>query len=364
MSEGSCNCGSQLANLDSRVTWLEHQIQRIEAEMTEIAQAIRDVGGFLGGKIDSTNSHLKIVQAEVAAVGVGIVAVKVSADKGFAETQKLQERQTSAMVQLDSVKTYTEAVALSNKAVAFSGEVDGRFNKAVEGVVLNRILYDKHFGAIHEEYGAKLRAIGSHIYAIWEQDFSRLEETARVPTSAYAQVSFEVDLQRLASRSAQLDQDLEMIRTQHLEPLVALEATFDRRVRESYALEGAREGDAYYVPAVVALTTDGADVTVDRRVVAQPDSAAGAMAELEPLGRAPLVAAYCASEEARERVRRDCRTRPMTDAEKAELMAAIGRLAERGLVSPRLAPGFIQYIGGVQISIVDGAVEDRTVACA
>lgn len=332
--------------------------------MANIAQAIREVGGYLGTKIDGTNNHLKVVQVEVAAVGAGLVAVKTSAEKGFAATQKLQERQTSAMVQLDSVKAYSEAVALSKKAVAFRDEVDGRFNKAVEGIVLNRVLYDKHFGVIHEEYASKMRAIGSHIYSIWEEDFSRLEDTARVPTSAYAQISFEVDLQRLASRSAQLDQDLEMIRTQHLEPLVALDTTFEQTMRDTYALEGARDGDAFLIPAIVALTADGGELIVDRRAVAPADPSAGEMAELEPLGRAPLTSAYCASPEALERVRSSCRTRPMTDAEKLELVAAIGRLAKRGLLSSRLAPGFIQYVGGSQISVVDGAFLEGEVAFA
>lgn len=346
------------------ISRLDDRIQVIEAEMADVAQAIRELGGHLGGKIDSTNNHLKVVQAEVVAVGAALLAVKTSTEDGFAATQRLQERQTNAMVQLDSVKTYTEAVALARKGASFGKEVDERFNKAVEGIVLNRVLYDKHFGAILQEFEEKVRAIGSHIYSIWEEDFSPLEKAARVPTSAYAEVSFEVDLQRLASRSAQLDQDLEMIRTQHLDPLVALDGNFVRTVRETYAIDGAVEGDAYFVPAVVVLTADAAEVTVDRCAVAPSDAAAGEIAELEPMGRAPAISAYCASPAARERVQRDCRTRPMTEAEKAQLVAAIKRLAERGLVSPRLVPGFVQYVGGVQMSMVDGALEGRGVAVA
>jgi len=332
--------------------------------MAEIADAIRAVGNHLGAKIDGTNNHLQVVEVEVAAAGAAILAFKSSTEKSFDETHQRQERQTSAMVQLDSVKMHTEALALSRKAASFSEEVGERFNKAVESVVLNRILYDKHFGAIQEEYAEKLRAIGSHIYSIWEEDFAPLEEKERVPTSAYAQISFEVDLQRLASRSAQLDQDLELIRTQHLEPLIALDTKFNATLRETFALDGVTPGDALYVPAVVTLTASGAEVAVDQRAVVTPAGAGSAVAVLEPLGRAPSLHAYCTSLEAQERVARECRTRAMTDGEKAELSAAIGRLAERGIVGPELAPGFIQYLAGVPLSIVDGFLTERTVTGA
>ncbi len=332
--------------------------------MADVARAIREIGVHLGSKIESTNDHLKVVQVEVVGVGAAIVALKSSTEKNFDQTQRLQERQTSAMVQLDSVKTYTEAVSLSAKAASFSQEVDQRFNKAVEGIVLNRILYDKHFGAIHEEHAEKLRTIGSHIYSIWAEDFSRLEETARVPTAAYAEVSFEVDLQRLASRSEQLDQDLDLIRTQHLEPLVALDSHFESTMRETFAFDDVSADSRLYIPAMVTLRADGAALEVDRRAVVSGDEAGGEIASLQPMGRAPTLDAACNSPEVLARVARACHVRPMTDEESGELTAAIGRLAERGLISPQLATGFVQFVQGVRMGIVDAAYEEGTVANA
>lgn len=345
-----CNCGPAIAALERRVS-------NIEAEMAAIAQAINQMTSILSRDINNVHGAVQTSNKELAAITIatGATAVTTKMLQGtveteFDESQKLQRTQTSAIVQLDSVRTYTDAVSLSNKSVAFTLEVDERFSKAVEGVVLNRILYDKHFGAIKDEYQSKIRTIGSHIYDIWEKDIAPAEEAAKVPAQVHQELAIEVDLQRLASRSSLLDSDLDLIRRQHLEPLVALDASFEKAVQEKYALDGKpAEGTQIVVPAAIAVYEQTVDAFIDCRV--------DPLGEIRAENRLPEHAKYCQSEEGKRRIRRAARVRPMTEDETSQLMAAMERLAERGLIDESLLGGYRKYLESTTLGIVVSSAE-------
>lgn len=346
----SCNCGPAIAALERRVS-------QIEAEMAAIAQAINQMTSVLSRDINNVHGAVQTSNKELAAITIatGATAVTTKLLQGtveteFDESQKLQRTQTSAIVQLDSVRTYTDAVSLANKTVAFTLEVDERFSKAVEGVVLNRILYDKHFGAIKDEYQSKVRTIGSHIYEIWEKDIAPSEEAAKVPAQVHQELAVEVDLQRLASRSSLLDSDLDLIRRQHLEPMVALDAGFEKSVQEQYAIAGKpAEGSAIVVPAAVAVYDHTVEAFVDCRV--------DPLGQIHGADRLPQHARYCQSDEGKNRIRRAVRVRPMTEEETVRLAAAMERLAGRGIIDDALLGGYRKYLESTSLGMIVSSTE-------
>jgi hypothetical protein len=355
----SCNCAGAVAQLQAQVSGLQSEINRIKSEMSQIANAIERMSARLSenisrveGAVKVSNTELVAIAGTTAATAASVLKFKSDVAEGMDEARRLQERQTSAMVQLDSVRTITEARALSSKTSAFAQEVDERFAKAVEGVFLNRILYDKHFGAIKDEYQSKIRTIGSHIYEIWEKDLRPTEQAAQVPADAYQGLAVEVDLERLAARSSLLESDLDMIRDRHLQPLVALDAQLEQTVEREFAIAGGpREGTEVFVPATVVFTDDSAAAIVDSVI----DGDGG----LAPRGRLPEHARYCESAEGRAAIRRACRVRPMTREEVDKLLGAMDRLAERGVIDGALLPGYRRYLESVQLGIVDSAVEPK-----
>lgn len=357
--QSSCNCAGAVAALQSQVQALNSEVNRIKREMSEIANAIERMSARLSenisrveGAVKLSNTELAAIAGTTAATAATVVRFKSDVSTGMEEARRLQERQTSAMVQLDSVRTVTEARALSSKADAFVQEVDERFAKAVEGVFLNRVLYDKHFGAIKDEYQSKIRTIGSHIYDIWEKDLRPTEHAAQVPADAYQGLAVEVDLERLAARSNLLESDLDMIRDRHLQPLVALDAKAEQAIDRTYAVDGApKEGIEVAVPAVVAFSDDSSLAIVD--------AVAGSDGGLSSRGRLPEHARFCGSSEGRALIRRSCKVRPMHPEEVEQLTRALGRLAERGMIDADLLPGYRKYLDSTKMGIVDSAVAPK-----
>ncbi len=374
MSDTGCTCAAAVGQLQTDVGNLKDKITGIEQEMENIADAIQQMSSQLSSDLervhDAVSDSNERLTGILGASGGILVATGLTArrvrvlnrdtQKNLTTIQELSERNTSAMVQLDSIRTYTEAISLSKKSTAFTQEIDQRFGKAVEGVVLNRILYDKHFSAIEENYQSKIRTIGAHIFQIWEEDLHPVEEAARIPASIHQEMAVEVDLQRLAARSSLLDVDLDMIRREHLEPLVALEASFEQKLDAIFAIDGAPdEGTRILVPAAISVDGDGIKVAVGTKI----HRSRGGV-DLVQLGHLPDHEKYCASSKGREEIRRRCKVRPMQPSELASLSSALESLAARGLVDEALLPGYQEYLRKVPLGIVDGTVELEEVAHA
>jgi hypothetical protein len=345
LSQNRCNCASEVDRLKSE----------INKEMTQIANAIHSMER-------SVNENLRAVRESVVAVGgkvhtAGESNVKATTKAGedlrkrLEELQEALKKQTDAIVQLESVRTYSEARALASKSEKFTGEVDQQFTKAIQNVVANRQRFDAHFNDILNEYDSKLRTIGSHIFDIWEKDLHPTETAARLPSSVHHELSQEVDLERLANRARLLDSDLDMIRTQHLEPLVALDATFERTILTDFAIDGAPpEGREIMVPVAVAIYDTHAEATLDARAL--PNG------QIAQAGRLPEHRAYCESEEGRRRIKSVARLRPLTAEENGLLLQAVERLASRGLLDESLVPGYRKYIEATRINFIESAGTD------
>ena len=357
MSDGGCQCAGAVAQLQREVSALQGSVQEIYQEMAEIAQAIVGMTKTLSGDLRDVNASVKLSNVELAAIAGTAAATAVSVEKNFRRSHQLQQRQTSAMVQLDSIKTFTEALALKTKVVQFGLEVDERYEKAVQGMFLNRILYNKHFNAIRDDFDSKIQSIGSHIFRIRDEDIAPVAEAAKIPMEAQQGLALEVDLQRLAARSSLLDNDLDMIRKRHLEPKVTMDADFERSLSTRYAIDGGR-------PAVTRLEVHAVVSLTDSSVATYVSCAVGANGELSQRNRLPDHVRFCESDAGNQAIRRAATMRPMTDEEYGQLTEAIESLASRGLIDSAIVPGYMKYLESKRLNILDDSAKNGGAANA
>lgn len=355
-----------IRELDRRTSELEHEMAHLANAVThgvnllahkleEVRDSVNSRGGDVAGRIDSTNTHLLAANAGIIATNGSILLHKTAMEHRISI-------QTRAVVHMECIRAYNEAVGLRAKSLAFADEIDAQFDKAVEGIFFNRILYDKHFQAIHEEYDAKVRKIGEHIFEIWESDLRPAEQAAQVPHSAFQQLALEVDLERLARRSAQLDQDLGVVFERSLEPKLDMDRAFERDLSSTYSQTApSPDGTRAAVAAVFLAGSTGDRVVMDR--VAAPaggrgttstgDGRSTAEVSTHPAKRYTTQAEAVAKTQFVERVARRARRRSMSVEEAAEFRAAIVRLNDRGLIPSALLPGFDTYLAKVPLQILE-----------
>jgi hypothetical protein len=312
----------------------EQRIERIEDDMSRLADVLQDVGRSIEDRVEAANTLLDRMITQIGETNVRLGAVEEKIEGGL-------ERQTGAMVQLEITPLVADASLAVRRAEDLQSDINTRFDKAWEGVFLNRVLYDKHFESIRAEYEAKLHKVGDHIFAVLD-DLRAADEAARIPDGAASSLSIEVDLATLGSRSALLDEDLETLHRERLLPLVSLEERFEQTMASEFALDpGIPDGTRVLVPGAVAVGRHGATILIDS-IASHNKATAGVT--ISPRGELPEHFAAVANP-AWTRVAMDgSPSRPMTAAEIQYLKDALGRLAHKGLISTRMLGGYLQYV--------------------
>ncbi len=365
------------SNTDSRVDGLSRQLNelgqrigKLERDVAATAQAVYEAARFLGGKldevrssvveggkqvtdrVDTTNERMNLAIVGVAATTAAVVEHRMATVRNIERAHELIAKQTSAVVQMEVLRAFNEARALKSKVGAFTDEVDERFLKAIEGLFINRLLYDKHFQAIYDEYDTKIRTIGEHIFAIWENDLRPAEDAAKVPHSSYQELAVEVDLERLARRSAQLDQDLDVVYDAALGPRLDLDRAFERALSSTYSASTPAEPGLRASAAAVYLAGARGSKQFVCDMVALPADDAKIEVQIQPAGNLGAFSERARNGDHAERIGKVASRRAMTDAEAAEFRNAIGRLASRGLVPRALLPGLEAYLAKVPLQIL------------
>jgi hypothetical protein len=326
---------------------------QLSRQIVQLEGSVNSGAKHVGDQIDDSNKLLGGVIAGVAATTLAVGQHKDATIAQFGETKAIVTKQTSAVVQMEMIRAYNEAVALRAKVDAFTEEIDERFDKAIEGVFINRILYDKHFQAIYSEYDNKIRTIGEHIFAIWEQDLLPAETAAKVPHSQYQNLAIEVDLERLARRSAQLDQDLEVIFESALGPRLDLDRAFERALSAKYGVDNPAPDGSRAAIAGIYLGGSGGRRRVIADALAEPARANGDGVSMRSAGAFTAFSEAAAASEVAERIGRAASKRAISDGELAQLREAIGRLVDRGLVPADLMPGIDAYLAKVSLQILE-----------
>lgn len=324
--------------------YVEQEISRLEQEMQNLAQK---VVGAINHQTDQLSRDLdKQTIAIVAQAGLTYKLLSATRDelthtrerlvREFSETRGTLALKTEADLQIELSSTVARLSATRSKINTFVADIEARFEKAVEGVYLNRQLYNLNFKKILEDYANKIRTIAQHIYEITEQDFGPATRAAMTPPSQICDLPIEVDLLRLRLREESLDRCLEILKGARLDEILLslnkLRLTLENEFRLTPSLGspadapravhglfvGAGADETILVQATVSKSHPGAD----ERIVLQPP-ADGLKRYHEETARR-LVSTSVSRRAAR----------PATEIELGSLRAAAARLLQAGTISP------------------------------
>lgn len=357
--------------LAPRISQVESELNRLRREMSEIANAIARMSSEVQSELKSIHhlnerqlelgTHQLDAQRSTARTTGEILTTNVA---GFTSTVLASNRSTDAtnrgtdaLVEVEYLRLYNEARAPMRFIEDFGAEIDERFTKGVEGVHINRELYDQHFRRIHQESDNKVRTIGEHIFRILEEDFEpTVQHRLNVPKSSYQALALEVDARRVDERSRQLDADLRDMFEDCMTPLLEMHHRFETVLAAEHAIDATGNQGELLIPAVIEIAADGSCAArVGCRLERAPQGESGLRFTLVEDGRyAPV----------RDALRRACdslpdrlRTRPMSDDEKEDLMAALEKLADEGRIDASLLPGYQEYLDHYGLDLVESGYE-------
>ena len=234
MSEGNSRVSA--AYVDAAISRLEsqvdQQIHQLELEMQNLASqvvaAIDHQTRQLSGDLDRQTAAI-VAQAVLTYKLLGsareqlvdeLSSTRVQLTKDFKATRENLSLKTEADLQLDLAEKIAGAVSTRDKINRFVADITSRFDKSVEGIFLNRQLYNHNFKKIFDEYQHKIRTIAQHIYEIGEQDFGPATQAALTPPEQICDLPVEVDLLRLKCRAESLDECLELLKTARLDDIL------------------------------------------------------------------------------------------------------------------------------------------------
>ncbi len=347
MSQGGIDAGQVQRMVDQAARDVErrllHEVEQVRAELrheiSRLEDEMRDVGRMIVAEMRQQTTHLgqRIEQQTVAVVG-GVAAntamlerTRSQIEEDFSSTRAKIGLQTEANLQVEVGKKVADSVALRGKLRAFSTDVRARFDKAVEGVFLNRQLYNLNFERIRQEFDGKLRTIGAHIFRIRDADIAPAVAATRAPLQEIHSLPIEVDQMRLQARSQQLEQSVEILRACGFESIRTAQDQIERALSERFALTLA-SGAARASSSVVALRAASAlseDVFLGRTAL---EVGQGQAARIDAAAR-DLDGFVAHAADGLAAAARGRGASPPTAAEAARLMDAARRLAQRGLAS-------------------------------
>lgn len=228
MSDQGRDYSGEIRNLQSEINQLERRVSRVEgqvdqlwselrSEIARLEREMREIGEMIVQAIDRQTIA---VVGGVAATTLMIERTKDQLESDFIETRNTLDLQTESNLQIEIGKKIAEIQSTKSKLDVFGTDIKSRFDKSIEGVALNRELYNVHFRKIHEEYDNKIRTIGEHIFQIKEEDIAPAVESTKVVYEAAHHLPIEMDMQRLAARAENLDETLSILRSSRLEEVL------------------------------------------------------------------------------------------------------------------------------------------------
>jgi hypothetical protein len=376
----------QVSRLDSRLNQLENEMANVERAIVNMA---KNLGSQLGALQQATReglnanaSHLERANNRLANVEAvtrdGLARNEAVTRDGLEQTKVATlgvkgevalntvsvERGTTTQLQMEFLRIHAEGQAAARRIAGFATEVDERFAKSLESVTLNRSLYDKHFESIHVEFDNKMRTIGEHIYRIYDEDFLPVvENRLKVPRIEYQALPLAVDEERVNARSEQLDANLAEIRSETLEPLLALHADFEQTMKSRFALgKGVPDQERLLVPAAVAVGPDNkVEVVVDASLRKKSNDAV--RINLAKRGRLPAISEQLSANGTARTLSQQLQWRALDAKELLQVAKAIGALQTEGLIDEEYATDLKSYLDtcGLRVSVSGSVTNDGLV---
>lgn len=350
---------------------LNNRIDQMEGEMANVEGAVNHLNHSLSARLDRLhdgNEQLVRVQQttqqitleQFTTANVQLNLLKDESTTGFnrvvgglgSVSQELDvvdgsvKQMSAAMVQMEVIRILNEAEDPLERAKRFNEEIEQRFAKAVENVYFVRSQYDQLIGTVMGEYSKKLRVIGDHIFAVYEQDF---QQWAEVPLTTPPESPFElamlVEDRKMEARSAALESNLEDLAATKVEPLLAAQRDFEHLLASGFAAPSASTFGDLLVPVDIALEDSDDHVRAwSAARVRQAHQAGGEGVHFD------LVSDDCARpwidkiEAGPRAVSEALPTRRLDDQEIGRLIDVLQDQAAQGLIDPELLPGYVEYL--------------------
>ena len=390
MSEGGLSSGDvhsivrgYVGPLENKVGRLQDHVQNLEAEMGHVADAVKGLHQSVDrglGQIANSNKELvgisqttqHITHEQFVATNAQLGVLNGTSATGFTKmigglgdaNQKLGvvdgsiQMMTRALVQMEVIKLLNEAKGPLARMQSFGEEIDKRFAKAVENVLFVRSQYDQLLGNAMGEYDRKLRTIGEHIYAIYQDDFRACAELPlTTPLDTHLEFAFSVDTRRLEARSAALEANLAEIGENVLEPLLSAQKQFEHKLAGSYATRATGLSGEAALPVAVRLFETADEELLDVVAVAElvktkggDEGREGTRCKLVRAGHAVDVSDVVTRNQAALLDAMD--TRDMTEPEVKDVKAALAEMASAGLIDQQLLDGYYDYLDTFGLEVI------------
>lgn len=207
--------GNQItAAIEREGARFSHELDRQHAAM--LAQAV-----VTYKTLEATKDQLRLEFSKSREhIAAELTTGRNQVSEEFTRTRENLSLKTEADLQIELAEKISHAVATRSKINAFVADITARFEKSVEGIYLNRQLYNLNFKKIFDEYQNKIRTIAQHIYEITEQDFGPATKAALTAPDQICELPIEVDLLRLKLRAESLDECLELLKNARLDDIL------------------------------------------------------------------------------------------------------------------------------------------------
>lgn len=361
-TDGGRNYDSEISSLRSQINRLESEVNGLNNNVRQLEQDMRDLAMSVVNAIDKQTSVIsERLGDQTKAILGGVVAntamlelTKRQLSTDFEQTRTKLDLQTEADLQIEVGKKIGESVAVLGKITAFKSEIESRFDKSIEGIFLNRQLYNEHFQKIYDEYDNKLRTIGSHIFRIWEEDIALAEEAGSAPPQQMYALPLEVDLYRVKVRQESLEDSLDLLRLSRLDEILQSTQVLEGALKQRFGigLPSETSDGELEVLGYGCVSGAGASVFVDL----EAQSIQSAEQPLKLLAPRAEFSAY-SSPDAGKKVRTAFERANAVEAKPEEivrLLAAADRLREKKLISDEGYQLIEDFLGQGQLQIAGG----------
>jgi hypothetical protein len=336
--------------MERELSRLERQIDRLEREMSELARAVVEAIN------DQTHTLSRQMGEQTVAMLGGVAAttamIKSTKDKleaEFRETQRKLDLQTETELQMEVGKKVADAAASRAKLEAFREDINSRFNKSLELIYQNRVLYNTHFQKIFDEYHNKLKTIGEHIFKLRDADLAPAIQAALVSPQGIHGLPIEVDLYRLKVRAENLDESLSLLKASRLDEVLSSTQRLETLVKERFAVPPGEQTDDAAVCGIGVQSAIGIGLVAGGealQVVDEPASLAGPKSDLGTYSSEAAVANV-------QKAFALCQRRPATNDEVVALAQAASRLLKKKLISAEAYVMFEDFLGQGSLHVME-----------
>jgi len=274
MSEGGVSAAyvnSAISSLRSELLGEINQVRReLRSEIARLEAEMREIGAMI---VRAIEHQTRIIEAGVVATTTELEVTRAAMGEDFSRTRAKLDTQIESVLQIEVGKKVADATSLKAKLRAFVSDIKSRFDRSILGVAQNRELYNVTFRKLIEEYESKIRSIGAHIFEIRTEDIAPAVRAAAISYEQVHTLPIEMDLHRLAVRSASLDETLGLLKSSPLDEVLSSIDIVSAQV-DSFAMKSVSpiESGSFCVEGLVTVSELSSKVLVGNQALTVDES--------------------------------------------------------------------------------------------